>query len=237
ALRVVLVRDGRAEERHDAVAGVLVHRALEAVHALSEELEEAIEDAVPVLGIDLLGELHRALHVGEEHGHLLALTLERAAGAEDLLGEVPRGVGSRVRLACRLGCGERASAPEAEAHLGSVRPPAACARRLGAQRAAAVATERGIVRERRLADEAVHEASSRATCSARALAPVAVNSRCAARSSRWRAASSPRTRASAARATCTCGVKTRASVVSITAAASRRSASIRERAGAPLVAI
>src|SRR5262249_8795840 len=45
--------------------------------------------------------------------------------------------------------------------LGSVRPPAACARRrLGAQRAAAVATERVIVRKRRLADEAVHAPSA-----------------------------------------------------------------------------
>src|SRR5262249_26704701 len=90
---MILVRDGRAEERHDAVAGVLVHRPFETVHARGEELEEAIEDVVPVLGIDLLGELHRALHVREEHGHLLALTLERAAGPEDLLGEVRWGVG------------------------------------------------------------------------------------------------------------------------------------------------
>ena len=45
ALRVVLVRDRRAEQRHDAVAGVLVHRALEAMHAVGEDLEEAVEDA------------------------------------------------------------------------------------------------------------------------------------------------------------------------------------------------
>jgi len=62
---VILVGDGRAEERHDAVAGVLVHGPLEAVHALGEELEEAVEDAVPLLGIELLGEVHRALHIGE----------------------------------------------------------------------------------------------------------------------------------------------------------------------------
>ena len=74
---MVLVRDRRAEERHDAVAGVLVDRALEAVHAVGEDLEEALEDRVPLLGVDLLGELHRALHVGEEHRHLLALALER----------------------------------------------------------------------------------------------------------------------------------------------------------------
>jgi hypothetical protein len=42
ALRVVLVGDWRAEQRHDAVAGVLVHRPFEAVHAVGEDLEEAI---------------------------------------------------------------------------------------------------------------------------------------------------------------------------------------------------
>src|SRR5207245_2167110 len=89
---VVLVRDGRTEEGHDAVAGELDDRPLEAMHALGEDMEEAIHDAVPVLGVELLGEVHRAFHVGEEDGHLLALAFERAAGAEDLLGQVLRGV-------------------------------------------------------------------------------------------------------------------------------------------------
>ena len=44
ALGVILVRDRRAEQRHDPVAGVLVHRALEAVHAVGQDLEEAVED-------------------------------------------------------------------------------------------------------------------------------------------------------------------------------------------------
>src|SRR5262249_6879643 len=96
ALRVILVRDRRAEERHDAVAGELVHRPLEAVHARGEDGEEAIDDPVPVLGIELLGELHRALHVGEEHRHLLALALHGGTGAEDLLGQVLRGVGAGI---------------------------------------------------------------------------------------------------------------------------------------------
>ncbi len=56
------------------------------------ELEEAVQDPVPLLGIELLGQLHRALHVGEEHGHLLALALEGGLGLEDLVGQVPRRV-------------------------------------------------------------------------------------------------------------------------------------------------
>ncbi len=77
ALGVVLVRNRRTEERHDAVAGVLVDRALEAVHTLGKHLEEPIQDRMPRLEIDLLGKGHRALHVGEEHSDLLALALQR----------------------------------------------------------------------------------------------------------------------------------------------------------------
>ena len=42
-LRVVFMRDRCAEQRHDAVAGVLVDGAFEAMHAVGENLEEAIE--------------------------------------------------------------------------------------------------------------------------------------------------------------------------------------------------
>ena len=74
---MVLVGDGRPEQRHDAVAGVLVHHAFEAVYAVGQDLEEAVEDGVPGLGVDAPGQLHRALHVGEQHRDLLALALER----------------------------------------------------------------------------------------------------------------------------------------------------------------
>jgi len=93
---VVLVRDRRAEQRHDPVAGVLIHRALEAVDAVGEDLEEAIHDAMPFLRINLLGQLHRAFHIGEQHGHLLALAFERGLGLEDLVGEVAGSVGAGV---------------------------------------------------------------------------------------------------------------------------------------------
>jgi hypothetical protein len=55
ALRVVFVRDRGSEQRDDPVAGVLVDRALEAVHAVGEYLEEAVQDLMPLFGIDLLG--------------------------------------------------------------------------------------------------------------------------------------------------------------------------------------
>ena len=95
ARSVVLVGDRRPEQSHDAVACELVDGALEAVHALTEDREEAIHDRPPILGVALLGELHRAHHVREQHRHLLALPLEGAAGT-DLLCEVVRGVEARV---------------------------------------------------------------------------------------------------------------------------------------------
>ena len=78
ALGVVFVGDRGAEERHDAIAGVLVDGSLVSVHAVREDPEQAIEQAMPFLGIDALRELHRAHDVGEEHGDQLALAPERA---------------------------------------------------------------------------------------------------------------------------------------------------------------
>ena len=115
ALGVVLVRDRGAEERHDAVPGVLVHRPLEAMHALGEDLEEAVHDPVPVLGVELLGELHRPLHVGEEDRHLLALALEGLARGQDFLREVLGRVGRGSLLGGRgRGQAQRGAAVAAE---------------------------------------------------------------------------------------------------------------------------
>src|SRR3989441_4442855 len=101
ALGVILVGDRGAEERHDAVAGVLVDGPLVAVDTVREDPEEAIEEAMPFLGIDALGELHRAREIGEEDGDRLALAFEGALPGEDLLDEVARCVGAR------LGAGRR----------------------------------------------------------------------------------------------------------------------------------
>jgi hypothetical protein len=115
ALRVIFVRDRCAEERHDAVAGELVHRAFEPMHAVGEDGNEALHDVMPFLRIELLGELHRALHVGEQHGHLLALALEGAARGEDLVDQVRRRVRAQPgRLAARSGRAHRPPAREAE---------------------------------------------------------------------------------------------------------------------------
>jgi hypothetical protein len=45
------------------------------VHPVGEDREEALHDPPPLLGVPPLGEVHRALDVGEQHRHLLALTV------------------------------------------------------------------------------------------------------------------------------------------------------------------
>ena len=101
---VVLVGQGRAEQRHDAVAHHLVDGALVPVHGLHHVLEDGIEERAGLLGIAVGEQLHRALEIGEEHRDLLALALQRAPGGEDLLREVLR------RVALRRAPGHRRTA-------------------------------------------------------------------------------------------------------------------------------
>src|SRR5262249_1258203 len=83
-------------QRHDAVAGVLIDGALVPVNAVSEDPKQSIEETMPFLGVDLLGELHRARDIGKENGNGLPLTLERALVGEDLLGKVMGRIGTGV---------------------------------------------------------------------------------------------------------------------------------------------
>src|SRR5262249_43909285 len=77
----------------------LVDRALVAVDGLHHQLEHGIEDLARLLGIAVGQEFYRALQVGEERRDLLALTLERAFGRENPLGEMLWGVAPRRRKA------------------------------------------------------------------------------------------------------------------------------------------
>jgi hypothetical protein len=76
ALGMVLVGDGRTEERHHAVAGVLIVGAFEAVDSVRQHLKEAVHDLVPDFGIDGTREGDGSFHIREEDGDLLALALE-----------------------------------------------------------------------------------------------------------------------------------------------------------------
>ena len=92
---VVLMPNRRAEERHDSVAHHLVDGTLVVMDGLHHPLEDGVEEVARLLGIAVSEQLHRPLEVGEEDGHLLTLAFEAALRRENLLGEVPRGVGLR----------------------------------------------------------------------------------------------------------------------------------------------
>jgi hypothetical protein len=72
-LRVVAMRHRRPEHGHDAVADVLVDRAAEATDDAVDPREEALEQAVHLLGVQLPAEVGVADQIAEQHGHLAPL--------------------------------------------------------------------------------------------------------------------------------------------------------------------
>src|SRR5258706_11465612 len=122
---MVLVREWRAEDRHDTVAHDLIDGAFVAVDGFHHALEHRIEQLAGVLGIAIREQLERALDVGEEHRDLLALALQRAAVAQDLFGEVSRRVAlGRVELDRCDFTAERSAALAAELLPGWIWRPA-----------------------------------------------------------------------------------------------------------------
>ena len=77
---MVLVRHRRPEQREDAVVGRLHDIATVTPHRLDHQLQRRIDNAAGLFGIEVLHQLGRALDIGEQRRHRLALTLERVAG-------------------------------------------------------------------------------------------------------------------------------------------------------------
>jgi hypothetical protein len=75
ALRMVLVRDGRAEQRENSVARGLRNVAAVAMHRLHHKLQHRVDDCARLLGIEIAHQLGRALDVGEQGSDRLKLTL------------------------------------------------------------------------------------------------------------------------------------------------------------------
>jgi hypothetical protein len=75
---VILVGERRAEQRHDPVAHDLIHRTLVTVDGLHHPFEHRVEQLASLLGVAVGDEFSRAIHIGEEDRHLLALSLEAA---------------------------------------------------------------------------------------------------------------------------------------------------------------
>ena len=89
ALRVVLMRDRRAEDRHHRVAHELLHKAVIAHDRLGERIEQRILESAHLFRVEALSERGEAGQIGEEDRDLPAVGL------------VGRGVGSLVCLGSR----------------------------------------------------------------------------------------------------------------------------------------
>ena len=92
AHRMIFVRDRRPKQGHDAIAHDLVHGPLVAVHRGHHPLQHRVEELARFFGVTVGQQLHRAFEIGKQHRDLLALAFEGAAGGEDFLGEIPRGI-------------------------------------------------------------------------------------------------------------------------------------------------
>ena len=106
---VVLVGDRRPEQRHDPVAHDLVDGALVVMDRLHHPLEHGIEELPRLLGVAVGEQLHRALQVGEEHRHLLALALEGGLRGEDPFGQVFGCIGPLATRTWARSVGQRSS--------------------------------------------------------------------------------------------------------------------------------
>jgi hypothetical protein len=156
AQRVIFECERCAEERHQPIAEELVHRALVAMDRVRHEAQNAVHQLVHYLGIEPLGHTRRLDDVGEQHGHLLALALERNARCQDAVREVRGSIRSSRR--CAGGAGDGATTRRAEARLGAKRGAAAGA--VPAEHRATMLAEPRRVGVGALAGPAVHLYSS-----------------------------------------------------------------------------
>lgn len=86
AHRMVLMRDRRAEQSHDAVAQDFVDRTLVAMDRSHHDADRAVEDPARLFRVGAFEQFKRASDIGEQHGDLLALPFQGTAGTEDAFG-------------------------------------------------------------------------------------------------------------------------------------------------------
>ena len=77
---MIFVGHRGAEERHNAVAEHLVDGAFVAVHGVHHDVQRRVQELTGLFRIEARDQLGRALEVGKEHRHLLALAFQGAAG-------------------------------------------------------------------------------------------------------------------------------------------------------------
>ena len=122
---MILEGERSAEEGHDPVAHYPVHGALIAVHCLDHAVEHRVEkELLRGLGVAVDEQLHRTLDVGEQHGDLLALTLECCSRGKDPVGKVLRRV--------TLGRGKSANIRNGRQRMATFGAEPGCGRHLAA---------------------------------------------------------------------------------------------------------
>jgi hypothetical protein len=144
-LRRVLVRDRRAEERHEAVAGELIDDPLEPVDLVHREGDVLVEYLAVDLRIEAARDRGRSGEIAEQYGYLLALA-RHALRVADLLRERFRHAARHRRFGRVAGEGLSAVGTEAEAEIHFGAAVGAGLRRAGSARVA-----EGFSREQRRA--------------------------------------------------------------------------------------
>ena len=77
--RMVLMGDRCPEQRHNAVAQDLVHRALVAVYSVHHDVQGRVKESLCLFRIKTLNQLRRALDIGKQHRDLLAFAFQVTA--------------------------------------------------------------------------------------------------------------------------------------------------------------
>ncbi|MGB6552883.1 MAG: hypothetical protein WBE78_05280 [Candidatus Binataceae bacterium] len=77
---MILVRDGRAEQREDAVASALHDVAFISPYRVDHQLQSRIDDRARLFRVEILLQLRRTLDVGEQRRDGLALAIGNFAG-------------------------------------------------------------------------------------------------------------------------------------------------------------
>ena len=94
AHRVILKSNRSAEQSHDAIAHELIDRALIAVNGLHHPLKYRVKKLARFFRVAIGQQLHRALQIGEQDSHLLALAFEGVLRCQD----APRQMLRRVKV-------------------------------------------------------------------------------------------------------------------------------------------
>src|SRR5262245_51788804 len=92
---MILMRQRRAEERHDPIAHDLVDRTLIPMDSLHHVLKDWIKEFACIFPITISQQLHGPFHIRKENCDLLALAFERTFGSENFFSEMLWRVGLR----------------------------------------------------------------------------------------------------------------------------------------------